>query len=77
LPGNAKILNSDTGNDLLTETNMTSYQFTWVCRWNTAQDRPLTSKESHWWFSSLHMHCLKYPQITSWRSSSQAYVHTL
>jgi hypothetical protein len=26
--GNAKILNSDTGNDLLTETNMTSYQFT-------------------------------------------------
>jgi hypothetical protein len=28
LSGNAKILNSDTGNDLLTETNMTSYQFT-------------------------------------------------
>ncbi|OQD82598.1 hypothetical protein PENANT_c020G07813 [Penicillium antarcticum] len=26
--GNAKILNSDTENDLLTETNMTSYQFT-------------------------------------------------
>ncbi|KAJ5860740.1 uncharacterized protein N7529_008050 [Penicillium soppii] len=28
--GNAKILNADTGNDLLTETNMTSFQFTWV-----------------------------------------------
>lgn len=26
--GNAKILNSDTGNDLLSETNMTSYQYT-------------------------------------------------
>ncbi|KAK9851236.1 uncharacterized protein MYU51_010951 [Penicillium brevicompactum] len=30
LDRNAKILNSDTGNDMLTETNMTSFQFTWV-----------------------------------------------
>jgi hypothetical protein len=26
--GNAKILNEDTNNDLLSETNMTSYQYT-------------------------------------------------
>lgn len=28
--GNAKILNEDTGDDLLSETNMTSYQFTYA-----------------------------------------------
>ena len=28
--GNAKILNEDTGDDLLTETKMTSYQFTYA-----------------------------------------------
>lgn len=26
--GNAKIMNAETGNDLLTETNMTSYEYT-------------------------------------------------
>jgi hypothetical protein len=29
-PGNAKILNADTHNDLLTETHMTNYQYTLV-----------------------------------------------
>jgi hypothetical protein len=44
--GNAKVLNVDTGDDLLTETGMSNYEYTYVCHRNMSKECLLTSDQN-------------------------------